>query len=101
MAVGTRERTAHVPEQLGLDQLARQRTAIDDDEWPVATRPSSEHMSTDGKAFEQDGWTITVLERYDQGRGSPRRLLLERPEAPPQTPAINLRLVLDEPPLVR
>lgn len=68
---------------------------------PVADRPSAPQASGDGKAFQQDGWTISVLERFDQGRGVPRRLLFERPEEAGQIPAISLRLVLDEPPLVR
>jgi len=68
---------------------------------PVAGRPSSERITSTGKAFEQDGWTITVLERFDEGRGAPRRLLFERPETRDPTPAISLRLVLDEPPMVR
>jgi len=68
---------------------------------PVAARPSTERTSNEGNGFEQDGWTITVLERFDEGRGAPRRLLFERPEKPGTTPAINLRLVLDEPPTVR
>jgi outer membrane lipoprotein LolB len=68
---------------------------------PVPARPAAERTSADGKAFDQDGWTITVLERFDEGRGPPRRLVFERPEAQGLTPAISLRLVLDEPPRVR
>src|SRR5262245_16477392 len=68
---------------------------------PVAGRPSKEITSAAGKGFEQDGWTVVVLERFDAGHGgAPRRLLLERPEVQ-DAPAINLRLVLDEPPFVR
>lgn len=68
---------------------------------PVAARPANERTTAEGKGFEQDGWTIIVLERFDQGRAAPRRLLFERPEAQGSTPAITLRLVLDEPPIVR
>jgi outer membrane lipoprotein LolB len=68
---------------------------------PVADRPSAPRTNGDGKVFQQDGWTVSVLERFDAGRGAPRRLLFERPEEAGQTPAISLRLVLDEPPLVR
>lgn len=66
---------------------------------PVADRPST--ASGDAKAFQQDGWTVSVLERFDDGRGAPRRLLFERPEEAGRIPAISLRLVLDEPPKVR
>ncbi|HUL65675.1 MAG TPA: outer membrane lipoprotein LolB [Burkholderiaceae bacterium] len=68
---------------------------------PVPTKPSTDRTTGAGKAFEQDGWTISVLERFEQGRGAPRRLLLERPETPQPAPAISLRLVLDEPPFIR
>jgi outer membrane lipoprotein LolB len=68
---------------------------------PVPTRAATEHTTNEGKAFEQDGWTISVLERFDEGRGPPRRLVFERPEAQGLTPAITLRLVLDERPLIR
>jgi outer membrane lipoprotein LolB len=69
---------------------------------PVPERPSRDRTTGDQtKAFDQDGWTISVLERFNEGRGPPRRLLFERPETPSVAPAISLRLVLDEPPLVR
>jgi len=68
---------------------------------PVASRPSSPHASDAGEAFEQDGWTITVLERFEGANGAPRRLLFERPETREPAPAISVRLVLDEPPFVR
>src|SRR5512134_1196068 len=65
---------------------------------PAADRPSRERSTDDRtKAFDQDGWTISVLERFDEGRGAPRRLLFERPETPNLAPSISLRLVLDEP----
>jgi outer membrane lipoprotein LolB len=67
---------------------------------PVPTRPSSERAVSEGKGFEQDGWIVSVLERFDEGRGAPRRLLFERAETQEPTPAISLRLVLDQPPLV-
>lgn len=51
--------------------------------------------------LQQDGWTIAVQERFADGL--PRRLQITRPalagtapDQPPQ-PALNLRLVLDEP----
>lgn len=45
--------------------------------------------------FEQDGWTVRVLERFPSG--APRRLQIERPQLPGVAPAITLRLVLDGP----
>lgn len=57
---------------------------------PVPGRPAHRFS---GNAFEQDGWTITVLERFDHG--APRRLQIERPPVRGLTPAITLRLVLD------
>jgi outer membrane lipoprotein LolB len=45
--------------------------------------------------IEQDGWTIRLSEASDPG-ARPRRLLFERP-AGPGTPAVSLRLILDEP----
>lgn len=45
-----------------------------------------------GRAFRQDGWTVAVLERADDGRA--RRLLLERP-AERDAAAITLRLIVD------
>lgn len=68
---------------------------------PVPTKPSIDRTTSTGKAFEQDGWTISVLERFENAQGAPRRLLFERPETPQPAPAINLRLVLDEPPFIR
>jgi outer membrane lipoprotein LolB len=68
---------------------------------PVVDRPSTPSAAGGSKAFQQDGWTISVLERFGEGTGAPRRLLFERPEEARQIPAISLRLVLDEPPLIR
>jgi outer membrane lipoprotein LolB len=68
---------------------------------PVASRPSSQHTSDAGEVFEQDGWTISVLERFQGQAGAPRRLVFERPETKEPAPAITVRLVLDEPPFVR
>jgi outer membrane lipoprotein LolB len=62
---------------------------------PVAARA---HRSTEGEEprIEQDGWTIRVLERFDGDAGAPRRLAFERaPSA--GSPAVTLRLVLDDP----
>jgi outer membrane lipoprotein LolB len=66
---------------------------------PVPGRPAT--PSANAQAFQQDGWTVSVLERFDEGRGAPRRLLFERPEEAGRIPAISLRLVLDEPPATR
>jgi outer membrane lipoprotein LolB len=68
---------------------------------PVAARPSSQRTSDAGESFEQDGWTITVLERFQGENGAPRRLSFERPETTEPSPAITVRLVLDEPPFIR
>lgn len=46
--------------------------------------------------IEQDGWTIRVLERFE-GSGAPRRLNFDRPASPTGSPAVTLRLVLDDP----
>ncbi len=46
--------------------------------------------------IEQDGWTITIDERFP-GSDAPRRLSLSRPEAAPASPAVRLRLVVDAP----
>mgnify|MGYP005810703995 CR=1 FL=1 len=60
---------------------------------PVPARP---YRTAAGEAaIEQDGWTIRVIERFG-GDGAPRRLSFERPAAA-LSPAITLRLVLDEP----
>ncbi|MCS6945176.1 MAG: outer membrane lipoprotein LolB [Sutterellaceae bacterium] len=45
--------------------------------------------------FEQDGWTVLVLERF--AAGAPRRLQIERPPQPGGTPGITMRLVLERP----
>lgn len=61
---------------------------------PVPVRP---HQTiADGTAIEQDGWTIRVLDRF-AANAAPRRLNFERAAAP-NSPAVTLRLVLDDPP---
>jgi outer membrane biogenesis lipoprotein LolB len=52
-------------------------------------------------AIEQDGWSITVDDRFN-GAGAPRRLTLTRPARPgtalqAPAPAVTLRLLLDAP----
>lgn len=60
---------------------------------PAPGRASKQ--SDDGSVFEQDGWTIRVLERFADGK-QPRLLTFQRPGAA-SAPEINLRLVLDAP----
>jgi len=69
---------------------------------PAPGRPFRERTAGSGaEAFDQDGWTVSVLDRFADDRGTPRLVLLERPESPGLAPAISLRLVLDEPPVLR
>jgi outer membrane lipoprotein LolB len=49
----------------------------------------------DSTTIEQDGWMIRVLDRFE-GNGVPRRLTFERAAAAP-SPAVTVRLVLDDP----
>lgn len=49
-----------------------------------------------GDVFVQQGWTISVVERFDGG--SPRQLKMERP-AEAESPAMSVKLVLDHPPV--
>lgn len=46
--------------------------------------------------IEQDGWTISIDERFPDS-AAPRRLSLDRPEGAPASPAVRLRLVVDAP----
>lgn len=46
--------------------------------------------------IEQDGWTITVDERFT-GSGPPRRLTFDRAAVAAIAPAVRLRLIVDEP----
>ncbi|HEU0202176.1 MAG TPA: outer membrane lipoprotein LolB, partial [Burkholderiaceae bacterium] len=61
---------------------------------PAPDRPANTWRE-DGKivAFEQDGWSFEVLERFPNDM--PRRLLARRP-ARLDAPPLTLRLVLDE-----
>jgi outer membrane lipoprotein LolB len=68
---------------------------------PAPSQPATPVATDNGNAFAQDGWTISVLDRFNEGRGAPRLLVFERPETPDLAPAITLRLVLDEPPTIR
>lgn len=65
--------------------------------------PDAVVVGADGliAAIEQDGWSISVDERFD-GAGPPRRLTLTRPARPgtalrAPAPAVTLRLLLDGP----
>jgi outer membrane lipoprotein LolB len=64
---------------------------------PAPERPARSVDNAGVESFEQDGWTVAILERFDAGRGAPRRLQMQRPEKPGTSPSIDLRLVLDEP----
>jgi outer membrane lipoprotein LolB len=62
----------------------------------VAERPAL-RSPQDGPAqrIEQDGWIIVVDQWFDQN-GLPRRLTLDRGTGSEATPALRLRLVLDD-----
>jgi outer membrane lipoprotein LolB len=64
---------------------------------PAPDRPARQ-LPDSGPAqrIEQDGWTITVEERFDES-DQPRRLSLDRPSIA-NAPAVRLRLVVDGPP---
>jgi outer membrane lipoprotein LolB len=63
---------------------------------PDPARPAAK-LPSGADGFTQDGWTIRVLERLS-ATGAPRRLSLTRPPSADSTgPAIDLRLVLDDP----
>lgn len=66
---------------------------------PVPGRPFTARAGTAG--FDQDGWTVVVLERFAGANGAPRLLLFERLEVAGLAPQISLRLVLDESPRIR
>jgi outer membrane lipoprotein LolB len=62
---------------------------------PSPNRPG--RVERDGNRpvlIEQDGWTVRLVEAFDDGR--PRLMVLERP-ASPLAPGVVLRLVLDAP----
>lgn len=59
---------------------------------PAPARP---YRAPQAGTIEQDGWTIRVLERFGAD-GAPRRLTFERP-ATADSPAVAVRLVLDDP----
>lgn len=68
---------------------------------PALGRPSQAFSQGGTIArIEQDGWTIELPERFDNG--TPRRLVMARPardagSAGAAAPAITLRIVLDDP----
>jgi len=86
-------------EALALEVLGWPLPAAGIGDWiegrPASGRPSLA-TERDGvlTAFEQDGWSIEIAERF--AAGSPRRIVISRPARAP-APAITLRLVLDEP----
>ncbi len=62
---------------------------------PAPNRPG--RVERDGNRpvlIEQDGWTVRLVEAFDDGR--PRLIVLERP-ASPLAPGVVLRLVVDGP----
>jgi outer membrane lipoprotein LolB len=62
----------------------------------VPSRPAQvAPASGPAQRIEQDGWRIEIDERFESS-GAPRRLTLER-AGTASTPAVRLRLVLDEP----
>lgn len=64
---------------------------------PIGGRPAKV-APDDGplRRIEQDGWVISIDERFDRG-GPPRRLTFERNGGAVEQGSIRLRLVLDEP----
>lgn len=63
----------------------------------LAGRPDPARPSTwlaPDRRFEQDGWTVSIEERA--AAGTPRRLLLERPQRAAE-PAVTVRLIVDDP----
>lgn len=71
----------------------------------IAGRPApGSSVETDGtdppRAFTQNGWRIEIAERFASGQ--PRQMLMTRPARPARdfaaaTPAITLRLLIDDP----
>jgi outer membrane lipoprotein LolB len=65
-------------------------------DWIVGRpEPARPYRAPEAETIEQDGWKIRVLDRFGAD-GAPRRLAFERPAAA-NSPAVNVRLVLDEP----
>ncbi len=101
---GIREIRGADPESLTRELLGWPLPVAGIADWilgrPAPDRPAEVHTEA-GRAvsFEQDGWAIAVLERFDHGTGAPRRLSIARAgrEQPGISPAITLRLVLDAP----
>ncbi len=92
---GPREVRGASAELLTLEVLGWPLPVAGFSDW-IAGRPvagKAAKVRGDG-VFEQDGWTVRVLERF--ASGAPRRLQIERPQLPGLAPAITLRLVLDE-----
>jgi len=63
---------------------------------PAAGRPSRFLDDARRDAFEQDDWSIRVVERF--GDDTPRRIDLDRPAGADGAPRMAVRLVLDGPP---
>jgi outer membrane lipoprotein LolB len=101
---GMREASGPNPEALAEELLGWPLPAAGIGDWilgrPMPGRPAD--MQGDRAApttITQDGWTIEIAERF--ASGTPRRLTLTRPARAGSpialpTPAITLRLVLDE-----
>jgi outer membrane lipoprotein LolB len=101
---GMREASGPNPEALAEELLGWPLPADGIGDWilgrPMPGRPAD--MQGDRAApttITQDGWTIEIAERF--ASGTPRRLTLTRPARAGSpialpTPAITLRLVLDE-----
>ena len=64
---------------------------------PAPEFTEAARTAVSGDTFVQQGWTITVLERFDGGQ--PKQLKMERPADEAGAPAMSIRLILDHPPL--
>jgi outer membrane lipoprotein LolB len=63
---------------------------------PAPALTAAARTAAAGDVFVQQGWTISVVERFDGG--SPRQLKMERP-ADAESPAMSVKLILDHPPV--
>jgi outer membrane lipoprotein LolB len=100
---GPRELRGPDAEALALDTLGWTLPFGGIRDWILGRpAPGQPVRQASAEGFEQDGWTIRVLERFE-GSALPRRLLFERAAQAPASgsprpaPAITLRLVLDAP----
>lgn len=62
---------------------------------PAPEFTAAARTAVSGDVFVQQGWTISVVERFDGG--SPRQLKMER-TAEGESPAMSVKLILDHPP---